>query len=92
MLPAYQGGRSVGRWGACVSLAALPASSTLARSLAHVRPFVEENTYIRSFDATYRDLLCSAEADSKVDSRIIGSELFELKEEKKLPRSMVQQD
>ena len=75
-----------------MSLAALPASSTLARSLAHVRPFVEENTYIRSFDATYRDLLCSAEADSKVDSRIIGSELFELKEEKKLPRSMVQQD
>ena len=88
MLPAYQGGR----WGACVSLAALPASSTLARSHTSVRPFVEENTYIRSFDATYRDLLCSAEEDSKVDSRIIGSELFGLKEEKKLPRSMVQQD
>ena len=84
--------RAVGRWGACVSLAALPASSTLARSHTSVRPFVEENTYIRSFDATYRDLLCSAEADSKVDSKIIGSELFESKEEKKLPRSMVQQD
>ena len=80
--------RLSGRSDACVFLAALPASSTLART----RPFVEENTYIRSFDATYRDLLCSAEADSKVDSRIIGSELFELKEEKKLPRSMVQQD
>ena len=81
-------GRSVGR----VRVSGGAPRFFHARSLAHVRPFVEENAYIRSFDATYRDLLCSAEADSKVASRIIVSELFELKEEKKLTRSMIQQN